>query len=103
MGDGNHVIDVGIAGQNLRPDTPDREFHGGRDTLHRGRNAENVFGSDRAIVVEEAFEGIALERRLRIGHGGGEGQLVQRRGRRQAHEPFVHPAAFLDGPFCIVR
>ena len=50
MRDGNHIVDVRIAGQNLCPDTPDRKLYRGRDTLHRGGNAENVFGSDRTIV-----------------------------------------------------
>ena len=41
------------------------------------------------------------KRRLRIGHGGRERQSIERRGCRQAHEPFMHPAAFLDRRFCI--
>ena len=72
MSDRNHIVDVGVTGQDLRSDTLDRELHRGRDTLHRGCNSENVLRSDRAVRVEKAFEGISLERRQRIRHCGGE-------------------------------
>jgi hypothetical protein len=63
VGEGDDVVDVGIAREELGLDALDGEVDRGRNALHGGGDAENIFRADRSVVVEKALEGVALERR----------------------------------------
>ena len=76
---GHHAVDVRVARQDLRPDAPHGVLHRRGDTLHGGRDAEQVARADGAVGIAVALEGVAFERRQGRGRGGGQGQLVQSR------------------------
>ena len=89
MGQRDHVVDVGIARQNLRLDALDRKVHRRGNALNRRRDAENVLRPDRAVVVDETLEGIALKRWQRKRYCSCKRKIVQRWRDGQAHS-FSH-------------
>ena len=91
--DGDDVVDVGVARENLRLDAADGVVHGGGDALDGGVDAEDIFGADGAVVVAIALEGVALKRRLRLGCCGGELQSVEVGRLGQDDQSFMHPTA----------
>ena len=80
VGEGDDVVDVGVAGEELGLDALDGEVDGGGDALDGGGDAEDVLRADGAVVVEEALEGVALEGRHRRRDGGREREGVERGG-----------------------
>ncbi len=98
VGNGDDVVNIGEARQQLGADAARRVLHGRRDALHGGRNAENIARTDGTIGVSVTFEGEPIQRRKRRGDSSRQRQIVERGRRRQIHQLFAHPRAFLDAP-----
>ena len=69
VSDRDNIVHSGITRQNLRADAPHGVIDGRGDALDSGRDPENVLGSDAAVGVSKAVEGVAGERRQRRGDG----------------------------------
>ncbi|MNH04406.1 hypothetical protein D3C79_637000 [compost metagenome] len=93
VGDGHHVVDVGVLGQQLAADALDCVFEHAGDALHRGGDAEDIARADGAVGVAIAFEGETLQWWQGIGHRVAARQAVQLGGRRHGQLAFLDPAA----------
>ncbi len=93
VGDGDHVIDVGVFGQQLGLDALDRVFEHAGHALYGGGDAEDVAGADGTIGVAVAFEGETIQWRQRVGHRIAARQAVQLWRGRHGQLAFLDPAA----------
>ncbi|MCY1417904.1 hypothetical protein D9M71_334500 [compost metagenome] len=93
VGNGHHVIDVGVLGQQLAANALDRMVQHAGHALHGGGDAEDVAGADGAVGIAIAFEGIAFKRRQGLGYRVGHGQAVKRWRRGHFQLGFLDPTA----------
>ena len=93
MGDGHHVIDVGVLGQQFAANALDRMLQHAGHALHGGGDTKDVAGADGAVGVAVAFEREAFERRQRLRDSVAARQAVQLGRGRHGQLAFLHPAA----------
>ena len=97
MGQGHHIIDMRVTGQQLVLDTLDRMVQHAGHTLHGGGDAEDIARPDRAIGVAITLEGEALKWHLRCGNIGGQWQAIERRCGGHAQLVLIDPTAPRNG------
>ncbi len=93
MGQGHHVIDVRVFGQQFVTNALDCMVQHAGHALHGGGDPQNVAGAHRTVGVAVALEGVTLQRCLFLGHRIGHRQAVERRRRRHAQLVFPDPTA----------
>ncbi|MDR6356217.1 hypothetical protein Q3H58_002888 [Pseudomonas psychrotolerans] len=93
VGQRHHVVDVGIARQDLLAHPLHTEFQHPHHALHGGGHRQDVAGADATVRIAKALEGIALQGFADLAGGGGLGQVVQRWRFRHAQQGLGDPAA----------
>src|SRR6185436_17477136 len=98
VGNGDNIIDVAVAREDLGLDTADGIVDGGGDALHGGGDAQDILGAGGAVGVAVTLEGVAFERRERSRDGSSQGELVKRRSGGKVEKLRADPEAAANGP-----
>nr|GEU28088.1 hypothetical protein [Tanacetum cinerariifolium] len=89
----DHVVDVGVLGQQFLLDAVHGKFHHARYALHGGGDAQDVAGAHAAVRIAEALERVAFERFGLGQRAGGNRQALEAQRAGHDHIAFVEPAA----------
>ena len=92
----HHVVDIGIAGQQLPFDPVYHVVGDARHTLHAGGDAEDVARAHTAVGIAVALEGVALQRFPVSRLARCKRQSIQCRRLGHPQHRFVNPAPARD-------